>query len=385
MSPRIRIPMADPTAEYWRLRPEIDDAVRRVLRSGIYALGPEVAAFERALAGYVGTRFAVGVSSGTAALGLALEALGIGPGNEVITVPNSDISTSAAVSHVGATVAWVDCEPRSLNMDPDQLEARIGRRTRAVLVVHLFGNPARMDAILEICERRDLILVEDAALALGAEFGGRRVGSLGQAGCLSLAPYKLLGAYGDAGAMLSGDRRLARRVRILRNYGYPSGASPSPRKAPAEDIWRMVLEGHNERLDPLQAAILGVKLRSFDTRLARRREIAARYKAHLEPAGIEWQAEPAGGRAAYPGFTVFVPERDAVRRAMIAAGIATRVYYSPPLHLQRAYRRFGYSRGAFPAAEAAADQMLALPVFPEMSDEMVDEVATTLIGAVDGA
>lgn len=382
MSARIRIPMADPVAEYRALRPELDEAIARVLGSGVYALGPEVTAFERALAAFAGTRHAVGVASGTAALQLALEALGIGPGDEVITVPNSDISTTAAVTRVGATPVWVDCDRRSLTMDPALVEARITPRTRAILVVHLFGIPARLDALLEICERRSLILVEDAALALGAEFAGRRVGTFGRAGCLSLAPYKMLGAYGDAGAVLTADAGLARRVRILRNYGYPRSASPSPRKSPVDDTWRMVVEGHNERLDTLQAAILGVKLRSFHARLARRREIARRYRARLEPAGIEFQAEPAGSQGAYLNFTVFVPRRDAVRRAMLAAGIATRIYYAPPLHLQPAYRRFGCERGSFPAVETAADEMLSLPVFPELTDVLVDEVADTLVRTV---
>lgn len=381
MAEATRVPMADPVADYLALQGPIDAAIARVLRSGAYALGAEVTAFEDQLARYIGTPYAVGVASGTAALQLALEALGIRRGDEVITAPNSDIATSAAITHAGGRPVFVDCDPSTLNLDPDRVEDAVTSKTRAVMVVHLFGNPARMDALLDIAARRGLAIVEDAALALGAEFRGRKVGSLGSLGCVSLAPTKMLGGYGDGGAVVSNDPALADRVRVLHNYGYRSDAPPDSRALLGGD-WTLAAEGHNERLDPLQAAVLGVKLPYLDGQVRRRREIAHRYQNLLRARGIGWQEETAGARHAYSCFTVFVDDRDEVRCRMADAGVATRVYYAPPLHLQPVYGYLGYAVGDLPNVERAAARMVSLPVYPEMRDADVEEVAACLVRAL---
>lgn len=379
------VPMSDLQAEYARLKQEIDSAVRRVIESGEYVLGAELRAFEADFACYCGSEYAVGVGSGTAALRLALEALGIGSEDEVITVPNTDISSSSAVSHCGATFVWVDVDCRTFNIDADRIEERVTGKTRALLPVHLHGNSADMDAIMDIAERYDLLVVEDAALALGAEYGSRRVGTIGDIGCFSLSPGKMLGAYGDGGVVVTDSREMADAVRTLRNYGYEAGTAEDFSGMLRTESWRLVAEGFNERLDTLQAAIVRAKLPTLNDRIARRREIADCYNEGL--AGLELVTPYVGNEVkhVYRAYIVLVDDRDGLREHLASMGIATRVYYVPPLHMQPVYEHLGLKLGDFPVTEELAERMLALPVFPEMTDSQVERVIEAVEAYFAGA
>ncbi|MCJ7667221.1 MAG: DegT/DnrJ/EryC1/StrS family aminotransferase, partial [Anaerolineae bacterium] len=272
-------------AEYNSLRKEIDGAIQRVIESGNFVMGEESEAFEEEFALYCGTKYAVGVGSGTAALHLALLACEIGPGDEVITVPNTDIPTTMTITHCGATIVWVDVDRRSFNIDPGKIEERVTGRTKAILPVHLFGHPADMDAIMEIAGRRHLLVIEDAALAVGAEYKHRKVGTIGDVGCFSLAPTKILGAYGDAGIVVTNRPEIVDRIKVLRNYGHDLQMEKSANGILGIHHWKLIAEGFNERLDALQAAILRVKLPTLDERIERRREVAYIYNELL--AGLE--------------------------------------------------------------------------------------------------
>lgn len=373
-----RVPMTDLRREYAILKAEINEAIQRVIASGRFVLGEEVAAFEEAFADYCGTRYAVGVGSGTAAIQLALLACGIGPGDEVITVANTDIPTTMAISHCGAEIVWVDVDPRSFNIDPAAIETKITSRTKAILPVHLFGHPADMAPIVELARAHDLLVIEDGALAVGAEYRGSKVGGIGDVGCFSLAPGKILGAYGDAGIVTTDDRQIADRVRVLRNYGHDLSMDASGNSPLGTHVWKLAVEGMNERLDALQAAILRAKLPTLEARIDARRRVAARYTAALGTRDLVPPAEAPDTRHVYRAYTVLVDDRDRVRAHLTRAGIATQVYYAPPLHLQPAYAHLGLGPGSFPVTEAIGERMLCLPIFPEMTDEEVDLVVATL-------
>jgi dTDP-4-amino-4,6-dideoxygalactose transaminase len=375
------VPMLDLLAEYAALKPEIDVAIDRVLASGQFVLGAEVADFEAAFARYVGQSYTVGVGSGTAALLLALLAADLQPGDEVITAANTDVATTMAISFSGARVVLADVDPRTFTIDPDQIAARITARTRAVVPVHLFGQPADMDRIMALAYRYDLLVIEDATLAVGAEYGGRKAGAIGLAGCYSFAPGKILGAYGDAGAVTTNDPELAERLRVLRNYGHDPSMVDRTGSTRFDGLWRIVAEGLNERLDSLQAAVLLAKLPTLETRIAARRRIAARYDEELADLALLPPAAT-GHRHVFRAYTILVDNRDEVRRHLAASGIETRVYYAPPVHLQPAYRYLGFGSGSFPVAEAVADRMLSLPIFPEMTDGQIDHVISALRQAV---
>jgi len=376
------VPMADLRAEYRCLKAEIDEAIRRVIESGNFVMGEEVEAFEIEFARYWGARYAVGVGSGTAALHLALLACGIGPGDEVVTVPNTDIPTTMAISHCGARIIWVDVDGRTFNMDPEKIEDKITAHTKAILPVHLFGHPADMDPILEIAQRHGLLVVEDAALALGAEYKGRKVGAMGDVGCFSLAPTKILGAYGDAGVVVTNDARIADRIRVLRNYGHSLEMENNTDELLGVRSWELVVEGFNERLDALQAAILRAKLPTLDERIARRREIAYKYNTLLDGLDVVTPYEAGYAKHVYRAYTILVENRERVREYLASKGIASRLYYVPPLHLQPVYARLGFKHGDFPIAEATAARMLSLPIFPEMSEEQVERVVSVLAEAL---
>ena len=379
------VPMLDLRAEYHELKADIDAAIRRVVESGLFVLGAEVAAFEEEFARYVGQRQAVGVGSGTAALLLALIAAGVGPGDEVITAANTDVATTMAITHSGAAIVLADIDPRTFTLAPEQVAARVTPRTRAIIPVHLFGQPADMDPIMAIAARHDLLVIEDATLAVGAEYRGRKVGTIGTAGCFSFAPGKILGAYGDAGAVTTDDRSLADRLRVLRSYGQdPSmvGEAGTPR---FDGHWKVVAEGFNERLDSMQAAILRAKLPTLESRIEARRRVAARYGEHLAALPLLLPPVDAGSRHVFRAYTVLVEGRDEVRRHLAAAGVETRVYYAPPIHLQPAYRYLGLPPGSFPVTEAVADRMLSLPIFPEMRSEQVERVFEALAECVPDA
>jgi dTDP-4-amino-4,6-dideoxygalactose transaminase len=359
------IPLVDLKAQYAALRPDIDAAIARVIANTSFIMGPEVRAFEDAFAAYCQARYAVGVSSGTAAIELTLRALGVGPGDQVITTPFTFIATAEAISATGATPVFADIDPATYNLNPAAVDAAITPRTRALLPVHLYGQPADITALAAIARRHGLALIEDAAQAHGAEVNGRRVGSLGHAACFSFYPGKNLGAYGDGGAVTTDDEALAGRLRKLRDHGRVS-------KYVHDEL------GYGHRLDAMQAAILGAKLPHLDAANATRRRLAARYDELLADSDLVLPFVPEGVAPVWHLYVVRTPRRDDVLASLKAQGIEAGIHYPLPLHLQPAYRSLGQGPGSFPVAEAAAQQVLSLPLFPEMTDEQQERVAAAL-------
>jgi dTDP-4-amino-4,6-dideoxygalactose transaminase len=380
---RERVRFNDVRIQNRRMQAELDAAVRAVIEDGRFELGQEVYAFEEAFAAYCGTRFGVSVHSGTAALHLALRALGIGDGDEVVTVANSDLSTVAAVRFAGARPVLVDIESRSLTMDPAALAAAITPRTRAVIPVHLYGRPAEMGPILEIARRHHLRVVEDAAIATGATYRGAKVGGLGDAGCFSFAPGKVLGAFGWGGMMTTSDPELARRARMLRAYGEDPAVHPPPTAGFRFAGLHPEVMGWNLRMDTIQAAVLLVKLGHLEAMIAERRAIAARYRHGLADGPLWIPEDPPGVRHVYRNVVVRVRGRDAVRRVLYEDGIPTGTHYIPPTHLTPAFADLGYARGALPRTEEAAEQLLTLPVYPGLPLEDVDLVVDRLRRALE--
>ncbi len=359
------IPYLDLPAQYRSIRREVDEAVQRVLASAQFALGPDVVAFEQAFASYCRTSEAVAVNSGTSALHLALLACGIAPGDEVITVPFTFVATVAAIEHAGARPVLVDVEPGTLTMDPAQLERAITPRTKAIIPVPLFGQPADMDPILEIAQRRGLRVIEDAAQAHGAEYKRRRCGSIGDVAAFSFYPGQNLGACGEGGAVVTSERDRAATVRLLRSWG-------------EERRYEHRLKGFNYRMDGIQGAILGVKLRHLEAWTEARRSRAALYDRLLADSTLQTPVVRRDCRHVYHCYVVRTANRDQVRQLLADQQIQTGVHYPIPVHLQPAYGDLGYSAGAFPVAEAAAREVLSLPIFPEMSDAQVEAVASAL-------
>jgi len=360
------IPVFDYRPAYLRMRAEIDSAISRVLDSGQLILGPEVTAFEREFADYLGAPQAVGVNSGTDALTLALRALGIGRGDEVITVANAGVPPVAAVRAAGATPRFVDVTPGSLLLDAEQLEAMLTPRTRAVLAVHLYGLPADCERLLAFTRQHGLRLVEDCAQAHGATFAGRRVGTIGDIGCFSFYPTKNLGAFGDGGALVTADAELAERARRMRMYGF-------------DERRHARLEGLNSRLDELQAAILRVKLRHLDAANAARRELAARYLDGLsELEGLTLPVVPEGREHVYHLFVVQAEDRDRRIRALRAHDIGYGIHYPEPVHLMQAYGFLGLGPGSLPVSERASRCVLSLPLYEGLAPEAVDGVVDAL-------
>ena len=363
-----RVPLLDLRIQYQSLKPRIDAAVGRVFESGIFVLGPEVAAFEREFAAYCGVAHAIGVNSGTSALHLALLAAGVGAGDEVVTVPFTFVATAAAVLYAGARPVFVDVDPDTLTMDPELVEAAITPRTKAILPVHLYGQAADMAPILAIAARYGIPVIEDAAQAHGAEYGGRRVGSLGTMGCFSFYPGKNLGAAGEGGAITTDDDQLAHTIRLLRDWG-------------AKEKYRHVMRGFNYRLEELQAAVLRAKLIELDNWTEARRTHARAYREALGRVGVSVVAERSGGRHVYHVFAIRTPHRCAMIESLTGGGIGTGIHYPIPVHLQEAYRDLGHGIGSFPVAEAAAHEVLSLPIYPELTEAqrglVVDAVAAS--------
>jgi len=382
MQQQLSIPLNDVAALHAPLGAELDAALRGVLGRAQFDWGPEVPAFEAELARWLGARHAIGVNSGTAGLKLALRALGIGPGDEVITAPNSDLATTAAIHHVGATAIWADVEPDTMNLSPEAAEAAITPRTRAILPVHLYGHPADMPALTAIARRYGLAVVEDSCLALGASVEGRPAGRWGDLAVFSHSPSKHLGAMGCAGSVVTDDEALAERVRLYAGYGqqrarsYHRGLSGLPQE--------MLVEGYNERLDELQAAVLRVKLPHLAGWIDARREHAAAYTAALAGSAARAPVERPGCRHSYRNYVVRVPERERVQARLSEAGVSTGLLYVPPLHLQPALAGRGLGRGAFPIAEAACDELLALPLSPALQPAQRDAVIAALLATLDG-
>jgi dTDP-4-amino-4,6-dideoxygalactose transaminase len=357
------VPFVDFGAHVAALRPEIEAAFARVLDSGWFILGPEGEAFEQELATAFGAREAVAVANGTEAIQLALESLGVGPGDEVVTSPLSAAFTALAVQRAGARPIFADLDPESLNVSPAAVERALTARTKALLPVHLYGRPADLDPLLDLARRRGIPLVEDACQAHGAQYRGRTVGTIGDAGALSFYPTKNLGALGDGGAILVNDTGLAARLRRLRN----GGQSDRYRHEDAGGI--------NSRLDEVQAAVLRAKLWHLDAWIERRRTIAGLYLKELQGTGLGLPGEPPHGRSAWHLFVVRHPRRDALVAALAEKGVGTLIHYPIPLHLQPAFGALGGARGDFPVAEKAADEILSLPLYPEMTDTQAFTVA----------
>ena len=373
--------MSDLAMEYRSLKSEIDGAIERVLASGNYVLGEELEAFEAAFADYVDARHAVGVGSGTAALHLALTALGVGSGDEVITVPNTDNPTASAVSHTGAKVVLSDTTEDDFTMDPEKLEEAITSRTKVIIPVHLFGHPADMGPICEIAARHEITVLEDSALAVGGEYRGRRTGTFGPLGCFSVAPGKVLGGYGDGGVVVTNDPDLAQRLRVLRNYGHAPGMKLSGADLTGGTGMKVLEEGYNQRLDTLQAAVLGAKLPTLEDRIAGRRRAAGLYRKIFSGTPVTPVYEAPWARHVYFAYNAMVPAgvRGETREFLASRGVATRLYYNPPLHLHPAFSWMGLGPGSLPVAEQTASQMIGLPCFPQITESQVEQAASTLL------
>lgn len=361
----IRVPFLDLQAQFLELGSELEAATHSVLNSGHYVLGEQVARFEEEFAAFCGVRHCVGVGNGLDALHLILRARGIGPGDEVIVPANTYIATWLAVSHAGARPVPVEPDPRTCNLDPARLEAAVTPATKAILAVHLYGQPADMAPILEVAERHGLRVIEDAAQAHGARYRGRRVGGLGDAAGFSFYPGKNLGAIGDGGAVTTNDAELAETVRLLRNYG-------------SRVKYHNELKGFNSRLDELQAALLRVKLRRLDEWNGRRGAMAARYLEQLAGSGLVLPWVPAWADPVWHLFVVRHPCRDALQRRLERAGIGTLVHYPIPPHRQPAYAELGLDEGALPIAEAIHREVLSLPLGPHLTEEQQAAVVAAL-------
>jgi dTDP-4-amino-4,6-dideoxygalactose transaminase len=366
----MNVPFLDITGQDAELQGEILARMARVCASGQFILGPFVEEFERAFAAYCEAPHCVAVNSGTSALHLALLALGVGPGDEVITTPMTFVATAWAISYVGARPVFVDVDPEGRTLDPERLEDAITPRTRAILPVHLYGQPADMDPILEIADARGIPVVEDAAQAHGARYNGRRVGGLGRAGCFSFYPGKNLGGYGEGGALVTHDAALADRARMLRDHAQ-------------KQRYRHEAIGFNYRMDALQGAVLGVKLPHLDGWNARRRAVAAQYRERLSDCdGITLPAEFARRESVYHLFAIESDERDELAQRLREAGVATGYHYPAPVHMQPAYADLGLPEGSFPNTERLARRCLSLPMHPLLTEEQIEHVADSLRSSV---
>jgi dTDP-4-amino-4,6-dideoxygalactose transaminase len=362
------IPYIDLKAQYRSIKPEIDAAVLKVLESSEFVLGSEVASFEEEFAAYCGARHAMGVNSGTSALHLALLAAGVGPGDEVISVPFTFVATTAAIRYTGAQPVFVDIDPTTYNLNPREIEAKITERTKAILPVHLYGQPADMDPILAIARKHNLIVIEDAAQAHGAEYKGRRAGSLGDLAAFSFYPTKNLGACGEGGIVTTNNPEFARTVRLLRDWG-------------TERKYHHALRGYNYRMEGIQAAVLRVKLRYLERWTEARRALAARYTRLLAGSDALPPYVMPQVRHVYCVYSVRAPQRDLLIERLRARQVQFAIHYPIPIHLMEAHADLGYRTGDFPVSEEAAEQVLALPIYPEMTQEQVDPVAEAVAGA----
>jgi len=355
------IPLVDLKSQYESIKGEIDSAIADVVRSCQFILGERVQTFEADFAAYCQARFAFGVNSGTSALHLALLAAGVGPGDEVITVSYTFVATVAAIRYTGASPVFVDIDPRTCNIDPAKIEAAITSRTKAIMPVHLYGTCADMDPIIDIARRHNLILIEDAAQAHGAEYKGRRAGSMGDLACFSFYPGKNLGAYGESGAVVTNDEQYVGPLKELRDQGQ-SEKYYHPRV------------GYNYRMEAIQGAILGVKLRHLDDWNAARRQHAKAYSRELADTGLRLLEVPIDCTSVYHIFPLFTERRDELRAHLHAAGVSTGVHYPIPVHLQPGYRDLGYNAGDLPRTERICHEVLSLPMYPELSSETLTKI-----------
>jgi dTDP-4-amino-4,6-dideoxygalactose transaminase len=366
----MNVPYFDLKAQYDGIRDEILAALDRACRDAAFIQGPEVALFEREFAQYCEVKHCVALNSGTSALHLALLAAGVGPGDEVITTANMFVATAEAISYTGARPVFVDIDPVTANIDPPAIEAAITDRTRAIIPVHLYGRPADLDAILKFAGGRGVPVIEDAAQAHGARWGGKRVGGFGLAATWSFYPSKNLGAYGEGGALTTNDDRVAEQARVWRDHG-------STRRYYHDHI------GWNYRMDGFQGAVLRVKLRHLDDWTRRRLELARRYRERLAGARVSLPQDDPRGESVYHLFVVYVERRDAVRALLDGRGVHTAIHYPVPVHLQKAYGWLGHEPGSLPHTERACDRTISMPLFPEMTLEQVTYAADTLAAVAD--
>lgn len=361
----MNVPFLNLAAQYESLRAELLPVVEKTLASGHYVLGPNVSALEQEIAAFTGTRFGVGVNSGSDALTLALRALDVGPGDEVVTSPFTYIAPAESIHQVGAKIVFADIHPRTFNIDPDAVAKVITSRTRAIIPVHLFGQAAPLDELFNLARPRGIHLVEDCAQAIGATYRGRPVGGLGAMGCFSFYPTKNLGADGDGGMVVTNDEAVARKLKMLRVHGI-------------ERRYYHDLNGYNSRLDELQAAILRVKLPHLKSWNARRAEIAGYYTQNLEHLPLEFPMTAKGNNHVFHVYALLTERRDALQKFLAGKGVPTLIYYPLPLHLQKVYEKLGHKEGDFPVSENISKRILPLPMYPELTKDNLDQV----IGAI---
>ena len=360
---QMRVPLLDLKAQYADIRQDIDAAVQRVMDSARFIGGPEVTALEEEVARYSACPHAIACASGTDALLLSLRALDVGPGDEVVTSAFSFFASAGTIVNAGAQPVFVDIDPRTYNLDPHRLEAAITPLTKAVVAVHLYGQCCDLTAVRAVCEKHQIWLIEDAAQAIGSEWEGQRAGSVGDTGCFSFFPSKNLGGAGDGGMITARDATLAERLRLLREHG-------------AKPKYYHSLVGTNSRLDALQAAILRVKLKHLDRWSEKRAKNAAAYDALLEGARLTRPHKDSRSRHIYNQYVIRAEARDALRQHLTDRGIGTEIYYPVPLHLQKCFASLGYQEGDMPQSEAAAREVLALPIYPELTEEQIRYVAS---------
>ena len=373
----MQVPFLDLKAQYKQIESEVVPAVTEAMAAGMFIGGPQVAGFEEEFAAFCDSRYCIGVGSGTDALRFALMAAGVGPGDAVVTVPNTFIATTEAISQVGATPIFVDIDPQTYTMDPQKLEDYLAKRLKpqasslklrpkAVIPVHLYGQTADMDPILDIARQYDLVVIEDACQAHGAAYKNRKAGSLSIAGCFSFYPGKNLGAFGEAGAVVTRDEEVAQKIRMIRDHGQ------------AQKYFHDT-EGYNGRLDAIQAAVLRIKLKRLQDWNQSRRKNAALYTELLQEAsGITLPVEAGFAESVYHLYVILADNRDGLQEFLSEKGIATGLHYPLPLHLQKAYTRLGYVKGDFPAAESAAERLLSLPMYPELTEQQIDYVCSSI-------
>ena len=359
------IPLVDLKAQYASIKGEIDSAIAEVLETSQFILGPRVEAFETDFAAYCQSRFAFGVNSGTSALHLALLAAGVGTGDEVITVSYTFVATIAAILYTGATPVLVDIDPLTCNIDPAKIEAAITPKTKVIMPVHLYGTCADMDPILAIARRHKLIVIEDAAQAVAAEYRGRRAGSMGDLACFSFYPGKNLGAYGEGGAVVTSNEKYVDLIKQLRDQGQS-----------AKYLHERV--GYNYRLEAIQGAVLGVKLKHLDDWTAARRRHAQVYSSELADTGLRLLAEPEACKSVFHIFPLFTEQRDKLRKHLEANGISSGIHYPIPVHMQRGFNNLGYKEGDLPQTEKVCREVLSLPMYPELADETVMQIAASV-------
>jgi len=362
----MNVPLLDLKAQFATIKEELKAAVDEVMESCSFILGPYVRDFEEKVAVYTGTKYAIGVASGTDALLLSLRACGVGPGDEVITVPYSFFATAGVISRLGATPVFVDIDPITFNINPDLISEKITSQTKAIMPVHLFGQCAEMDPILSLAEEHNLKVVEDAAQAIGAEYRGRKSGSIGHLGCFSFFPSKNLGGLGDGGMVVTNDPELAELVRILRVHG-------------SKPKYFHSIVGYNSRLDALQAAALGVKLKYLDEWTDKRREHARIYDDMLKDLPVSTPHAQEYNRHIYNQYTIRVKNREGLEQHLKIKNVGTALYYPLPLHLQECYRNLGYREGDFPESERAAKESISLPVYPELTLQQQEYVVARII------